>query len=143
MQISLREVVQKTIVRQLLSYFCVGGIAAIVEWVLFAFFANILNINYIIATCLAFVFSTTTNWFLGKKWTFKDSSTYKGKETQEVFLIFLVSGIGLLFNIGLMLFFVTILRMNTATLKVLSKILATGIVFIWNFIIRKLVIYRN
>ncbi len=139
MQISLKE---KSI-RQFISYFCVGGTAAIVEWVMFAIFANGIGINYLAATCVAFIFSTTTNWFLGRIWTFKDSNRYKGKGFYELFLIFFVSGVGLLFNVGLMYVFVTLMRMNSPVKKVISKIAATGIVFIWNFLIRKYCIYRK
>ena len=139
MQVSLRN----NSIKQFISYFCVGGIAAIVEWVMFALFANKLEINYLAATCAAFIFSTTANWFLGKIWTFKDSNRYEGKGLYELLLIFLVSGVGLLFNVGLMYVFVTLMRMNSPIKKVLSKIAATGIVFIWNFLIRKYIIYRK
>ena len=138
----MRELLSRPVVRQFMSYFCVGGISAIVEWVLFAAFANLLGINYIAATCLAFVFSTLTNWFLGKRWTFKDSKQYEKKALKEVLLIFIVSGVGLLFNIVLMFLFVNVLELNTPLLKVCSKITATGIVFVWNFLIRKYAVYR-
>ena len=128
---------------QFLSYFCVGGSAAIVEWLVFALFANIIGIDYLMATCVAFVFSTTTNWLLGRVWTFKDSDTYKDRPIPEAFLVFTVSGIGLLFNLGLMYLFVTILKMNTPFRKVLCKITSTGIVFFWNYLIRKIAIYRK
>lgn len=143
MQVSLKKHLQSNTVKQFLSYFCVGGVSAIVEWVLFVLLANLLKIDYLVATCLAFVFSTTTNWFLGRRWTFKSNNKYTGKEIIEIELIFLVSGIGLLFNLGLMYLFVSVLRMDTPVLKAISKIISTGIVFIWNFLIRKLVIYRN
>ena len=147
MQVSLKEDIKtgniRKFVTQFISYFCVGGIAAIVEWVMFAIFANVLNINYLLATCAAFVFSTTVNWLLGKIWTFRDSKAFEGKAAQEAFLIFLVSGIGLVFNIALMFCFVTIIGLNSPLQKTASKVAATGIVFIWNFLIRKLAIYRQ
>lgn len=143
MQISINKLLQSNTVRQFLSYFCVGGASAIVEWIMFILFANVLKINYLLATCLAFVFSTTTNWLLGRSWTFRSSKRYIGRGIVEIVLIFLVSGIGLIFNLGLMYLFVSVLRMDTPVLKAISKIISTGIVFIWNFLIRKLVIYRN
>lgn len=133
---------KEALIKQFLSYFCVGGIAAIVEWVMFALFANVIHLNYIPATCLAFIFSTAANWFLGRNWTFKDNASYINEKGKEVVLVFAVSAIGLLFNLGLMYIFVTVMGLNTAFLKTLSKIMATGIVFFWNFLIRKFVIYR-
>lgn len=142
MQISLNKE-NKSLLKQFFSYFCVGGIAAIVEWIMFAIFANVIGVNYLVATCAAFVFSTTVNWFLGKTWTFKESSAYKGKEGKEVILVFMVSGIGLFFNLGLMYLFVSVLGLDSSIQKTLSKVAATGIVFIWNFLIRKYAIYKN
>ena len=138
----IKRILKQNFVKQFLSYFCVGGVAAIVEWVLFAIFANVIGVNYIVATCLAFLFSTATNWVLGRLWTFKDNASYQGKQVKEAVLVFAVSAIGLVFNMGLMYLFVTVMGLNTALLKSLSKIAATGIVFIWNFLIRKFVIYK-
>ena len=130
----------KDSVKQFISYFFVGGMSAVVEWVMFFIFANALHIQYLISTGFAFVFSTTTNWFLGKTITFKGNNTYIGKRLKEI--MFVVSGIGLLFNLLLMYVFVDVLKFDTSVLKMLAKAMATGIVFIWNFLIRKFVIYK-
>lgn len=113
-----------------------------VEWAAFFLFDSVLSIQYLLATVLAFILSTTTNWFLGRVFTFKDSA-YKDRKGKEIALVFAVSAIGLLFNLGLMYLFVTVLKMNTNLLKTVAKVLATGIVFMWNFLARKLWIYRN
>lgn len=144
---SFADIIKKTTsekeVKQFFSYFCVGGSAAIVEWMLFTIFANVIGINYLIATCAAFVFSTATNWLLGRIWTFRESNAYKGRAAFEAVLVFMVSGVGLIFNLGLMYFFVTMMKLNSPIQKTASKIVSTGIVFIWNYLIRKLLIYRD
>ena len=136
------KLLNKANIKQFISYFFVGGVAAIVEWVMFFIFANVLQINYFVSTVIAFIFSTTANWILGRITTFKDNNTYKDKKAKEAFLVFVVSAIGLLFNLILMYLFVTVMGFNSSLGKTLSKIAATGIVFIWNFLIRKLVIYK-
>lgn len=136
------KLLNKANIKQFISYFFVGGVAAIVEWVMFFIFANVLQINYFVSTVIAFIFSTTANWILGRITTFKDNNTYKDKKAKEAFLVFVVSAIGLLFNLILMYLFVTVMGFDSSLGKTLSKIAATGIVFIWNFLIRKLVIYR-
>ena len=128
-------------VRQFLSYFCVGGVAALVEWSVFSLLEYLLDIPYLLATALAFLVSTTVNWILGRTFTFKNSA-YQKKKTKEVFLIFSVSAVGLAFNLLLMVLFVDVIGMNTNFLKTVAKILATGIVFVWNFLSRKLWIYK-
>lgn len=130
-------------IRQLISYVFVGGIAAIVEWVCFGLFSNVLNINYIFSTALAFIFSTAVNWILGRLWTFKNNNSYSNKRVIEAVLVYSVSALGLVFNMLLMYLFVTVIGLNTPFLKIVSKVIATGIVFFWNFLARKFVIYRK
>ena len=129
-------------IKQFISYFFVGGVAAIVEWVMFFVFANVLNVHYFVSTVIAFIFSTTANWILGRITTFKDNTSYKDKKAKEAVLIFAVSAIGLVFNLILMYLFVTVFGFNGKIGSTCSKIAATGIVFIWNFLIRKMVIYK-
>lgn len=130
-------------VKQFISYFFVGGAAALVEWISFFFLSAILKMNYIVATCFAFVLSTTANWLLGRMWTFRGSKRYRNHKGREALLVFAVSAVGLIFNVVLMYAFVTLLGMNTDALKTVSKIAATGIVFIWNYLSRKYLIYRE
>lgn len=129
-------------IRQFLSYFAVGGAAALVEWVSFYLLGKLVGMAYLPATALAFVFSTATNWFLGRTFTFKGSNLGK-KKAKEIVQVFGVSAIGLLGNLALMVVFVSVLGMNTDLLKTAAKILATGIIFIWNFLARKLWIYKD
>lgn len=129
--------------KQFLSYFSVGGVSALVEWTLFALLLYLLDMSYPVATTLAFIMSTTTNWYLGRTFTFKDSEAYKGKSVKEYLLVFLVSAIGLGFNILLMFFFVDVLGMNTKIMQTSAKVISTGIVFMWNFLSRKFLIYKE
>ena len=138
----IRNILSPKNIRQFISYFGVGGAAALVEWAAFYLFDTVFGIQYLMATVLAFILSTTANWFLGRVFTFKDSA-FKDRKLREIVLVFLVSAIGLLFNLALMYLFVTVLGMNTNILKTAAKILATGIVFIWNFLARKLWIYKE
>lgn len=139
---SVRKLVNKDNLKQFLSYFMVGGLSAIVEWVSFYLLGKLFGMTYLPATALAFVFSTTTNWFLGRTFTFRNADLGK-KKGKEIALVFGVSAIGLLGNLVLMYLFVTVLGMQSELLKTLAKILATGIVFIWNYLARKLWIYKE
>ncbi len=132
----------KNNLKQFISYFCVGGTAALVEWGTFYLFSNVFGIFYQLATVLSFIFSTTVNWILGRMFTFKGSE-YKGHEAKEMMLVFLVSLIGLGINMALMWLFVSVFGLSSGLQKLASKIMATGIVFFWNFLSRKLLIYKN
>lgn len=138
----MSSIFSKENIKQFISYFFVGGCAAIVEWVMFFLFDTVVGIPYLIATILAFLVSTTANWLIGRATTFKENDTYKDKRGAEAVLVFGVSAMGLVFNLLLMYLFVNVMGLNTSLLKTGSKIMATGIVFIWNFLVRKLVIYK-
>ena len=128
-------------IRQFLSYFVVGGIAALTEWIGFFLLVSFTTMPYLAATVIAFLVSTTVNWYLGRTFTFKNSR-YNENKVKEIFLVFLVSAVGLGLNLVLMYIFVTGLDMSTTLLKTTAKIISTGLAFAWNYLSRKIFIYK-
>lgn len=101
---------------KVILYLFVGGTAALVEWSLFyALFYYVLaglglgvDALTLVATTLAFCFSTLYHYFLGNVLVFDSGSKYnKGKELS---LVFLVSVMGLVFNLMFMYVFVGLLH---------------------------------
>jgi putative flippase GtrA len=131
--------------RQFLSYVIVGGVATVVEWGLFWLFTYPLKLNQNLSFTIAFVFSTLVNMLLGKKMTFKNSSVINKSDSntinviKETVLIYLVAVIGYVFNILLLNFFTGSFHLNAMG----AKMIATGIVFFWNYLARRLGIYRD
>ena len=121
-------------IKKFLSYFLVGGAAALVEWGTFAL-SNIV-FNYNISTIIAFIIATTFNYFLGKKTTFKNDKQTK----KDIIWVFIVSGIGLLLNI---LFMNILIKVIKISINMIAKVISTGLVFIWNYISRRLFIYNK
>ena len=117
-------------------YFIVGGLATIVEWAVFWILTNTSNIHYLWATSLAFVFSTFANWAFGRLLVFKLSS---GSLWREIGSIYLASLVGLVLNLVIMLILVQAFTIG----EMPSKVAATALVFIYNYLIRKLVIYKK
>ena len=133
---SIRMKNKQQFIKQFISYLFVGGGATIVEWVGFWIFDHCLHIQYLVATALAFFFSTFANWLFGRLLTFKNSDK---NIILELLQIYLTSIIGLLFNLIIM--YVLVSKFSFPDM--LSKIVATGIVFFYNFLVRKLIIYKN
>ncbi len=129
------KIINKKFIQDFSLYLIVGGVATITEWVLFYILNSNLNLHYIIATTIAYILSTLVNLVAGRILVFKDT---KISLTNEVLAIYMVSILGLLMNILIMWFLVSIFSFK----EMLSKVFATGIVFAWNFIIRKLIIYK-
>lgn len=121
-------------IRKFISYFFVGGAAAIVEWISFAIANSFLNYNF--STIISFILATTFNYFLGKKTTFKNDKQSK----KDIISVFAVSGIGLIFNVIFMNVLIKVIMINN---QMIAKIISTGLVFIWNYISRRLFIYKR
>ena len=121
----------------LFLYLIVGGLATIVEWSGFWFFFHMLHIQYLLATALAFVFSTFANWLFGRLLVFR------GKQNQsllkEIASIYLTSIGGLILNLLIMYVMVDFLSMG----EMGAKITATVLVFSYNYLIRKKLIYKK
>ena len=126
----------KNNLKELFLYLIVGGIATLVEWGIFRLFDSALSVHYTLSTVIAYLLSTFVNWAAGRLLVFRKSHQ---PFWQEILKIYLAAIAGLLMNLAIMFICVDLLRMD----EMLSKILATGIVFLFNFLIRKLYIYKN
>ena len=124
--------------RQLFSYVVVGGSAALVEWFMY-WISDHYGTLYLISTVIAFIVATFVNWIMGRLLTFRNAESKKRGMLWEIIEVYMASLVGLFLNLGIMAFFVSGLGWN----GMISKIISTGIVFIWNFLIRKHFIYKS
>lgn len=130
---------------KVLLYLFVGGTAALVEWGLFyVFITYVLNgiglsltAMTTLGTCTAFCLSTLYHYFLGNILVFNSGSKYK--RGKELSLVFLVSIMGLVFNLLFMYIFVSLIGWNPMA----SKVLTSCIVVVWNYLSRKKWIFRS
>lgn len=121
--------------RQLIRYFFVGGIAAFTDVVLFFVFAQLLELPYLPVGAVSFLIATSVNYLLSIRYVFRSGSRF-GKR-QEIILVFVVSGIGLL--VHQVVLFIAVEWLSI--LLMLAKITATGTVFFWNFGARRYLIF--
>lgn len=126
-----------TILFQLFYYFIVGVIATVIEWGLFYLTNEILEWHYAFATPFAFAFSTLANWGAGRLLLFRKGSQ-KGL-LHELISIYFVSISGLAANLLIMWILIDLFSVDTF----LSKMIATAVVFLGNFSVRKFWIYKS
>ncbi len=124
-------------IKNFISYVIVGALSTIVEWVFYWVFKNYFSISYIVATIIAIVISTFSNWLFGRLITFRNAT--KGNVFSEILKVYMASALGLLFNVLIM----WILHGWFNIWDMLAKVIATGIVFVYNYLIRILVIYKK
>ena len=130
---------------KIILYLFVGGTAALVEWGLFYLFFYYLLVGLglsvdvltMVATALAFGLSTLYHYFLGNVLVFDSGSKYD--KSKELSLVFLVSIMGLVFNLVLMYVFVGLLSWQ----PMLAKVITSCIVVVWNYLSRKKWIFKS
>ena len=109
----------------------VGAIATVADMGLLYILTDFAHIHYLISTGIAFILGTIVNYVLSIFWVFKEK---KLKSKAAEFIIFSIIGvIGLLLNELFMWLFTDIAGLH----YLLSKIIATIIVFLFNFLTRK------
>jgi len=122
---------------KIVGYFVVGGIAATVDISLYTLFAVYLDFNYMTVAFSSFVIATFVNYFLSIKHVFDSGSRFSSKH--EITAVFVASGIGLLMTLAILYLAIDLIGMD----KFVSKIIATGLVFGWNYSIRNYYIFRS
>lgn len=117
---------------QIFKFVIVGGIATIIDWIVYYVLYNYAHLDPLIANILSFSVSVIYNYIASVKWVF-DVKKDKNKVRMLVeFLIFSI--IGLVITEILLWLGINKLGMNA----MLVKIIATAIVMVFNFITRKL-----
>ena len=117
------------------KYVIVGGSAALINWAVF-YLGLQAGLQYLLSGVLSFILATLWNFIFAKIFIFKHSKHHIFKES---ILVYVVSFIGLCIDMGVLFVCVEILAFHT----MLSKVIATGIAFIFNFSVRFFGIYKE
>lgn len=120
----------------LLGYLIVGGIAAIVDLLLFAVMFYAADVGWFISGFVSFIFATLLNYRLSLKFVFKSSSRFSYHV--EILAVYAASAVGLLINQIILYLYVSSYTMCL----ICGKVLATGLVFAWNFSIRRNYLFK-
>lgn len=117
---------------QFFRYLFVGGFAAIVNIGMLYVFTDILYLYYLVSNILSFILGLIVNYLLSKKFVFQDETSIS--KTKE-FIIYTIIGV---IGLGLDTLFVWLFTDLTKIYYMLSKLISTAFVFIWNFGARKI-----
>ncbi len=122
---------------RIVRYFFVGGAAATVDIGLFFIFANWLEFNYLAVGACTFMVATFVNYVLSIRHVFESGVRFS--QRHEVAMVFLVSGVGLLINQGMLYIGVGIVELH----KLVAKLGATATVFLWNYWARAHFVFKS
>jgi putative flippase GtrA len=122
---------------KVVRYFFVGSISAIIDIGLFAIFADYFKFSWGIVSIITFTIATLANYFLSIQFVFKSGLRYK--KHHEILTVFMISSLALLLNQTFLYLFIEKINLNL----VLSKCLATSLLFLWNYYGRKKIVFKN
>lgn len=128
---------QKKILIQFLKFCCVGGIGTIIHFVILVFLIKYetLLLTPVLATSLAFLLATMSNFLLNKRWTFKQKKKIDGQFLRYLF----VALIGWAMSVGIMYFLVNLKTFDYR----FSQAFAIFVVVFWNFWGSKIFVFSD
>ncbi len=121
---------------QLFRYTFVGGFAFIVDFSLLFILTELMGIHYLISAAIALTAGLIINYFLSILWVF-DKRKMVNKSVE--FTLFAVIGI---VGLGLNELFIWVFTEFAGLYYLLSKIISTAIVYLWNFFARKFTLFN-
>lgn len=121
----------------IVRYAGVGGIAACVDIGFFAVFAKHLGYPYLWTAAVGFLLATLVNYVLSLVFVFKARSRHK--RSTEIGLVYAVSLIGLGLHQAILFWQVEYAGAGLMT----AKVIATGSVFLWNYLARKYYVFAE
>lgn len=120
---------------QFFRYIFVGGVSFLADGGSL-FLITTIGVNYLISVIFAFVIGLAVNYGLSKLLVFENSSV-NGK------IEFLVYGIIGVIGLGFTEIIMYVLTEIAGLYFMFSKVIATIIVLVWNFVARKITLYRK
>ena len=124
--------IKKELLNQIFKFIIVGGIATLIDWIIYYILNSVFNINPLISNIFSFSISLIYNYIASVKWVFNVS---KKKNKKRIFMEFIIlSVVGLLISEFLIWLLVDKLMINS----MISKIISTAIVMVFNFVTRKM-----
>ncbi len=119
---------------KLVKFSVVGGSGLVVDFGLTYLAKEKFGINKYVANAIGFAMAATTNFFLNKHWTFDDTSP---EVLNQYTFFFIIALVGLALNQIILYVLHHYFRANFY----LAKLVATGLVVFWNFIMNYLITF--
>lgn len=120
---------------QAFRYALSGVVAFSVDFLILFLLTEFLKIYYMTSASIAFILGLLTSYILNIKWVFINRK-FSNKMT-EMGLFLLIGIIGIILNLASIWVFTEYLGL----FYLFSKIIATVIVFLWNFLAKKIILF--
>jgi len=122
---------------QLFRYTFVGGIAFVVDFSSLYLLTEFAGLHYLHSAAIAFILGLVVNYILSILWVFNSRTV--NKKIVEIIIFAVIGIIGLGLNEVMIWFFTEQLTIY----YLYSKLISTVIVYFWNFLARKYILYNK
>lgn len=122
---------------QLIRYIVSGAIAFGVDFTVLWILTDFFDFYYLTSSVISFMFGLAASYLTSATWVFDEKRL--SNKTIEITIFGIIGGIGLLLTSFFMWLFTSVLFIY----YLYSKILTTAIVFIWNFIAKKKILFTK
>jgi len=124
------KIINSNLFKQIMKFGLIGGLAFLIDYSILYLLTDICHVYYLTSSVISFTVAFIFNYILSVKWVFNA----KKQTLKEVIIFISLSLIGLLLNQIIMYVSVDIFNIY----HMISKLFATAIVMIYNFITRKI-----
>ena len=138
----MRSLIQKlldrnTLLGQLFRYVIVGGIAFVVDYGTLWLLTEMCHVHYLVSAGIAFVLGLVCNYVLSTRFVFGESRLRSQWAEFSAFFIIGVVGLGL--NELILYICQDLIGIH----YMLGKVISTVIVFVWNFLARRFLLFKS
>lgn len=124
----------KNLMEQILKFGMVGFLCFVIDYGLMTFLTELFHLHYLVSCSVSFTVSVAVNYLLSMKFVFPPGG--KTDKKKEFLAFIILSAVGLGINQ-----FVMVVMVEAAGIHyMISKIAATAIVMVYNFISRKMLL---
>lgn len=135
---------------QIFKFAIVGGISFVVDFAVYGIMCNVLHIHYIISGVTGFFVSVVVNYLLSMRFVFVSKEDIRKDKEFVIFVV--LSLIGMVLNSVILYICIDLIYMhwlwlndslNIEIMNMVAKIVATGIVMVYNFVTRKIFLEKK
>lgn len=124
----------KGLIEQFLKFGVVGAIAFLIDYGVLMLLSQVIGMDPVISASISFVVSVVFNYAASMRYVFTRRDDISRRREFTIFVI--LSAIGLVINEIIMVIGVNVLG-DSALMVTITKLVATAIVMVWNFVSRK------
>jgi putative flippase GtrA len=122
---------------QIIRYFISGGIAATVDFGLLYLLTEFLGLYYLLSAVISFSVGLLITYLFSVTWIFNQRRI--SNRWIELLVFSVIGVVGLLLTYLFMQYFTEVIKLH----YMLSKVLTTIIVFFWNFLTKRFILFTG